>query len=172
MMKLEFPEKRHEQEYLKMIQEFTDNQEKIIPGQMDPKEWENFNEFIIRCNDYKEWKNMKPNRIPATFYFIIDDNNKVVGGISIRHYLNDALRFTSGHIWYGIRPSERKKWYASEALRLALEKCKDMNITEALLTCDKDNIGSAKVIIKNWWILDSEYEDEWIPSQRYRIPIK
>jgi len=171
-MKLEFPEKKHEKDYFEMIQEFFDNKEEIIPGQMKPKEWESFDEFIVRCEDYKEWKNMKPNRVPATFYFIIDENGKAVWGISLRHYLNDDLRFNWGHIGYGIRPSERKKWYASQGLSLALQKCKEMGINEALLSCDKDNIASAKVIQNNWWIFDSEYEDEWIPSQRYRIPIK
>ena len=171
-MKLEFPEKKHEKDYLKMIQEFLENKEHIIPWQMKPREWENFDEFIVRCKEYREGKNIQPNRVPATLYFLIDEKDKVVWGVSIRHYLNDALKFTSGHIWYGITPSERKKWYASQALKLALEKCKDMNITDALLTCDTSNIASVKVIQKNWWIFDSEYEDEGIPSQRYRIHIK
>jgi len=171
-MKLELPEKKHEKDYLEMIQEFLKDKEHITPGQMGLKEWESFDEFLTRCENYKEGINVKPNRVPATLYFIIDENDKVVWGVSIRHYLNDALRFTSGHIGYGIRPSERRKWYASQALKLALEKCKDMDFTDALLTCDTSNIASAKVIQKNWWILDSEYEDEWIPSQRYRIHIK
>jgi predicted acetyltransferase len=82
------------------------------------------------------------------------------------------LRFTSGHVWYGIRPSERKKWYVTIWLKLALEKCKELWLDKVLLTCDTDNIGSSKTIIKNWWVLDSEYEDEWVPSQRYWISIR
>jgi predicted acetyltransferase len=148
------------------------DKEHITPGQMSLKDWEKFDEFLTRCKNYREGINVKPNRVPATLYFIINEKEKVVWGVSIRHYLNDALRFTSGHIGYGIRPSERKKWYASQSLKLSLEKCKDMDISDVLLTCDTSNIASAKVIEKNWWILDSEYEDEWIPSQRYRIHIK
>lgn len=30
-MKLEFPEKKHEKDYLEMVQEFADRGEKIIP---------------------------------------------------------------------------------------------------------------------------------------------
>jgi hypothetical protein len=37
-MHLEFPEKRHEKEYLEMIQEFSDNKEEIIPYSAGLKE--------------------------------------------------------------------------------------------------------------------------------------
>jgi predicted acetyltransferase len=37
-MKLEFPEKKYEKQYLEMIQEFLDNKETIIPMAMPLKE--------------------------------------------------------------------------------------------------------------------------------------
>lgn len=170
-MRLEFPEKKHEKDYLQIIQEFLENQEEIVPGQMKPKEWEDFDKFIVRCEDYREWKNMKPGRVKQTLYFLIDDNGKVVWAEAIRYELNEKLKFDGGNIAYGIRPSERKKWYATIWLKLALEKCKEAWLEKVLLTCNKKNIWSSKVMIKNWWIFDSEYEDEWIPNQRYRIPV-
>ena len=171
-MKLEFPEKKHEKEYVETIQEFADIQEKIIPWALGLKEWENYDDFLIRTKNNAEGINIKPWRVPSTLYFLIDDEGKIVGAEHIRHELNDALRFTSGHVWYGIRPSERKKWYVTIWLKLALEKCKELWLDKVLLTCDTDNIGSSKTIIKNWWVLDSEYEDEWVPSQRYWISIR
>ena len=54
-------------------------------------------------------------------------------------------------------------------LKLALEKARDLGITKALLTCDKSNVASARVIRKNGGRLDSEemLEDHMI--QRYWI---
>ena len=45
-------------------------------------------------------------------------------------------------------------------LRLALLECKNIGIKRALLTCDKENIGSYKTIIANGGILENEVKDE------------
>jgi len=171
-MKLEFPEKKHEQQYLEMIQEFLDNKEKIIPRAMPLKEWETYDQFLQRIQNSSKGKNLKPGRVPNTLYFLVDDNNKIVWGVHIRHKLNDELRFDAGNIGYGIRPSERKKGYATIGLKFALEKCKELWLDKVLLTCDKENIWSSKTIINNGWIRDSDYSSEWIAKERYRISIK
>mgnify|MGYP002236365423 FL=1 len=41
---------------------------------------------------------------------------------NLRHHLNDYLLAYGGHIGYSVRPSERKNGYASQMLRLTLEK--------------------------------------------------
>lgn len=171
-MKLEFPEKKHEQEHFEMIQEFTDNKEIIIPWTANLKEWENYDSFLERIKNDKEGKNLKPWYVTGTLYFLIDDNEKMVWAVAIRHELNDHLRIEWGNIAYGIRPSERKKWYATIWLQFGLEKCKELWMDKALLTCDKNNIWSSKTMIKNWWIFDTEYELKGKIEQRYRILIK
>jgi len=171
-MKLEFPEKKHEQQYLEIIQEFSDNKEVIIPWAANLKEGETYDDFLQRIKNNKEGINLKPWYVKSELYFLINENNKIVGAEAIRHELNDALRFDGGNIGYGIRPSERRKGYATEGLRLTLEKCKEMGMKKVLLTCDKDNIGSAKAMINNEGMWDSEYEHEWKIKQRYRIEIK
>jgi predicted acetyltransferase len=72
---------------------------------------------------------------------------------------------------YSVRPSERRKGYATEMLRLGLMKLKDLGVSKVLLTCDKDNIGSAKVIQNNKAILENELLDEDTKKiiQRYWI---
>jgi len=170
-MRLEFPEKKHEKQYYEMIQEFLDIKEKPIPGAVGIKEWENYDNFIWRTKNNAEGKNPKhPGH--STLYFIINDNKNIVWSTQIRHELNDELRFEGGNIGYGIRPSERRKGYASIWLTLALEKCKELWLDKVLLTCNKENIWSVKTIVKNGWIWDSDYESEWIAKERYRIPIK
>ena len=64
--------------------------------------------------------------------------------VNIRHSLTEHLFNAGGHIGYGIRPSERRKGYATKLLALSLEKAKELNITKALVVCDEVNTASEK----------------------------
>ena len=93
--------------------------------------------------------------------------------MNIRHHLNESLLFCGGHIGDGIRPSERRKGFATGMIRLALEKCRELGIRQVLMTCDKDNIGSAKSIMKNGGILENEIVNEdGVTEQRYWIDLE
>ena len=89
--------------------------------------------------------------------------------MNIRHFLNEQLLMNGGHIGDGIRPSERRKGYATEMIALALEKCRELNIRKVLMVCDKENIGSAKSIIKNGGVLENEVIINGVTDQRYWI---
>ena len=95
----------------------------------------------------------------------------MVGAVNIRHDLNDYLLKYGGHIGDGIRPSERRKGYATEMIRLALEECRKLGLTRVLVTCDKNNIGSAKSIIRNGGILENEVLEKGVIKQRYWIAL-
>ena len=57
-------------------------------------------------------------------------------------------------------------------IRLALTECKKLGIEKVLMTCDKDNIGSARSIIKNGGILENEFvNSEGNVEQRYWISL-
>ncbi len=108
----------------------------------------------------------------TTFMSVRESDNKLIGMVDIRHYLNENLRRHGGHIGYSIRPSERGKGYAKEQLALALEVCKIFGIEKALVTCDKENIASAKTIIANGGVLENEVLDDDRITQRYWIQVK
>ena len=92
--------------------------------------------------------------------------------MNIRHYLNEALLKEGGHIGDGIRPSERRKGYATEMIRLALIECRKLGIDRVLMTCEKNNIGSAKSILKNGGVLENEFvNSEGCVEQRYWIRV-
>jgi predicted acetyltransferase len=101
-------------------------------------------------------------RVPADSYFLIRKaDGKILGAINIRHRLNDHLQKRGGHIGYGVAPSERRKGYAGLMLKQALVICRDqLKIDRILITCDKDNIGSNKTIIKSGGILENEARDD------------
>ena len=111
--------------------------------------------------------------VPGTTLFLLDvDRNRLIGAVNIRHYLNENLLKTGGHIGDGIRPSERRKGYGTEIIRLALIECQKLGIDKVLITCDKDNIGSKKAIIKNGGVLENEVvEDDGNVVERYWVTI-
>ena len=150
------------------------------------EEWlaveQDFSPWAIRKNDYRDFdyylenlerKVEQDGRVPDSVFFCLDvDRDIFVGAVNIRHYLNESLLFTGGHIGDGIRPSERRKGYATAMIGLALEECKKLGIHRVLMTCDKDNIGSAKSITNNGGVLENEVvNEEGVLEQRYWISL-
>ncbi|SEC26034.1 GNAT family N-acetyltransferase [Microbacterium hydrocarbonoxydans] len=78
-------------------------------------------------------------------YWVVDDG-EVVGFLSFRHDLNEWLREAGGHIGYSVRESRRRRGYASAALRLGLERAREIGLDRVLVTCDDDNVGSYRTI--------------------------
>ena len=110
-----------------------------------------------KYDNYRNERNLPSNRVGSDFYWLVDPSrNYFIGEISIRHRLTDALKRYGGHIGYGIRFSEWNKGYGTLMLQLALEKAKHLGISTALITCDDDNYGSAKVMEKNGLVLQDK----------------
>lgn len=90
---------------------------------------------------------LKNDTVPTSTYFMIrKSDNKIIGMVNIRHYLDDKLRKLAGHIGYGIRPKERGKKYSEIQLYLALLICKKLEINRVMIECSNDNIASNKTI--------------------------
>ena len=143
---------------------------------------QDFSPYAIRRLDYHDFdyylehlelKEPKDGLVPDSTFFCLDpDRNIFVGAVNIRHYLNESLLFTGGHIGDGVRPSERRKGYATAMIGLALEECRKLGIKRVLMTCDSDNIGSAKSIRNNGGVLENEViNEEGVPEQRYWIDL-
>ena len=143
----------------------------------------NYSPWAIFKNDYHDFDyyldnleidEVKDGKVPDSVFFLLDEErNRLLGAVNIRHILNDNLLREGGHIGDGIRPSERRKGYATEMIRLALIECKKLGIKKVLITCNKDNIGSAKSIINNGGILENEIIDsDGELLQRYWINIE
>lgn len=139
------------------------------PAAIFKNDWQDF-EFYCDHIDYHE---PKEGKVPSSTFFCLDEKRHImVGAINIRHYLNDYLLKFGGHIGDGIRPTERKKGYATKMIKLGLEECKKLGLDRVLLVCDKDNIGSAKSIINNGGILENEILDGAKIVQRYWIDLR
>lgn len=165
MLRLEFPNTSHEIEYLSMIEEWKSHEIPSSPGALF--RWETFEEFLQLAKDDLE----KGNRhwVPATLFFAVNED-RILGAIQIRHHINHPnLIERWGHIGYGIRPSERWKWYAKEMLKFALIESQKLWLEKVLITCHDDNIASVKVIETNWWIFERYTDIEGVKWRRYWI---
>ena len=130
-------------------------------------------------DDYEGWlehleNSKKPteDRVPGLTYFLVRDNDKkIIGMVNIRLYLNESLKREGGHIGYGIRPSERRKGYAKEMLRLNLQNAKMMGIDKLLVPCDEKNIASEKTILANGGVYENTIDVDGSKTKRYWIKV-
>lgn len=164
------PSIEYREAYLDMIQEWQATGERMIPFTLRI-DCTDFNAFLQEIQRQKTGQHLNERTVNNTTYWLIDSTNRVLGAINIRHKLNEHLLHIGGHIGYGIRPSARNQGYATKQLALGLIKAKEMGLTRVLITCDKDNIGSAKTIINNGGVLDSEAIVDGKEIQRYWIEL-
>lgn len=158
-LKLVFPLKKHKTLWHDIIKEIEAEEEVMVPYALSFRQ-QDFEVFLQKTEDYHNGINLN-GFVPATTYFLMDDcETKIVGAVNIRHCLNNDLLFRGGHIGYGVRPTERKKGYATKMLSLSLDKCRENGLQKVLITCDRDNIGSAQTIINNGGILENEVTED------------
>ncbi len=170
MFKLVKPSLSMEKEYIDYVTEWEATEEKIVPNAAK-RDSMSFKELVNKWEEYESERMYEKGLVPSSIYFLMDEDKKIYGAIDIRHELNDYLLRYGGHIGYGIRPSQRRKGYASQMLTLALPIVKELGINKALITCDKSNVGSAKTIMNNGGILENEVINGDEITQRYWITL-
>ena len=173
-LELVFPTEEYKEQVEEYLQEFIDNGENEIAGDGGLDRIKNFDKWLEKIQNDLSTETIDKGRIPSTLYLTIRKSDKrIVGNLQIRHFLNEKLLNYGGHIGDSIRPSERRKGYATEQIRLALDKCRELGIDNVLMDCDKTNIGSAKSIQNNGGVLENEVmTEDGIINQRYWIKLK
>ena len=164
------PDAAHRQQALAFRQAFFDCGETVING----------SELLDQTASYAEWlQNVTANANPETVspdwvltdtFFAFDAQNRIVGIIDLRHTLNAFLR-DFGNCGYSVRPSERKKGYATEMLRQLLQIAAAAGMHELHLSVERDNLPSVRTIRKNGGVYERSFVFEGAEADIYRIAL-
>jgi predicted acetyltransferase len=105
--------------------------------------------------------------VPETVLWWVD-GAAFLGRLSIRHQLTEALTRVGGHIGYEVAPAARRRGHATAMLGAALPIASRLGIDPVLITCDRDNIASRRVIEHHGGRPDAPYERTlrfWVPTK-------
>jgi len=148
-IRLVVPDETMENSAIEFKQEFFDNSETVISGDFKWGVMSSYLDWLkmVRGSLYDESCNPKWGVI-STFFAMKESDNKIIGIINLRHTLTPKF-INFGHIGYSVRPTERRKGYASEMLKQLLIYAKDQGLHEVEVVCEDSNVGSIKTIMTN-----------------------
>lgn len=116
---------------------------------MYKKALDNFEQYVNKLNNNAKGFDLPEGYIPSSTFWLVNDSNKVLGVIRIRH---QAIPL-HGHIGYDIAPRYRGNGYGNKILELSLPLAKQLGIKQAILNCESTNLPSEKVIRANNGVL-------------------
>ena len=130
--------------------------------------WE---EILAQVRREADGSDLPPGRVRADF-LVAEAEGVPVGRVSIRHELTPFLREVGGHVGYAVAPAFRRRGHATEILRQSVERLRGLGVGDVLVTCDDDNVGSARAIERCGGVLADLRTPPGggIPKRRYWIP--
>ena len=158
MLRFEKIDDKYCNQYIEMVQEWKASNTSLTPDILE-----------IPCNNEIEYRNIVSIAKNAAigihedrdwyekcnYYLVVNDQDKLIGITAVRSNLTQLGKDTLGNIAYGIRPSERRKGYATSMLNAILPYCREIGLDKLLITCIDGNIGSEKTIRNNGGVYES-----------------
>lgn len=164
------PNISHKEEALLFKKEFFDCGENVINGSEMLDYMDSYEQWLESVTNNANPESVSPEWVLTDTYFAVDEMDKIVGIIDFRHELNGFL-IDFGHSGYSVRPSERRKGYATKMLELLLEIAKDVGLSSLQLSVEQTNEPSVKTIVKNGGQYERSFEFEGEVADVYRIQL-
>ena len=162
-------------QYKDMMDEWIMEGSRISPWPLSLKYFkkEYFEEMLKRVDDVKNGRNLDGYSSSTTYWLYDTDNDMIIGAGNLRDELVGESGKIWGHIGFGIRPSERRKGYATLLLKLILEKSEKKMLNVVIASAYEGNVGSWKTMEKCGFILKEEVieEDTGLPIRVYYYKI-
>ena len=170
MITLKRPVKENESDAKAFKQEFVDNGETTINGSELLDQLDSYDEWLRSVTDNTSSDTVNSSWVVTDTYFAFNDNDRIIGIIDLRHDLNDFLK-DFGNSGYSVRPSERRKGYATQMLNLIIRRAGEIGMKRLQLSVERTNEPSIKTIIKNGGVYERSFLFEGEEADIYIIDI-
>lgn len=160
-LRLVQPAMEHKARYEEMMDEWES-----FGGRLNPAALRRYSKPLGHKVEFEHWLGwMEEDRKTKQSLYFLMEGERILGAISLRY----KSAGVNGHIAYGIRPSERRKGYAAKMLAMALPLMREYGQNPVIVSCAKENVGSAKTIQKNGGVLIEEVLEGDELTQVYHI---
>lgn len=171
-MKFKFvePTEKYKEDSINYVKETIESGSEINGvGSLDKyldnyEKWLEYRDEVRKCS-------VTEDRVPGEQYFMVNEQDEIIGMCNLRTATTDLIRFKVGHIGYSIRPSKRGNGYNKINLYLGLLKCKEYGIKEAVLTAAEQNTASWKTMEALGGKLEETFEGHDELVRRYVIDV-
>ncbi len=120
-----------------------------------------FDEYVLKLRNFAKGVDLMDGWVPMQSYWLTNKEKTILGNIRIRtSFDSEYVRKYIGNIGYDISPLSRGKGHGKLILKLGLEKAKEIGLEKVLITCNRENLRSARVIEANGGIYESDIYDE------------
>ena len=146
---LELPSEKYIDSFFLAMAEFEGEGNRQIPENMTR---EQFPAYLRQLHDQSIGKNLKEGHVPSKEFWIIDAEGyagRIILGLT---YIPSPDRL-GNHVGYAVRPSKRRKGYATKALQCLLDEARNLKIDKLMPSCGGDNVASRRVIERNGGML-------------------